>query len=296
MLNATLLATALILAPVAETEDSTTGHPFDRVAVIGASVSDGFLLPLEVDAMITLADTLAAASRKEMRPPFRRSSALFFRDPVGYGRRYAEAAKEYDPTLLVALDYLFWFGYGFAADEEDRMRRLERGLASLETFECPILVGTFPDVRVAAEEGVGIHDAPMIAPWQVPEPVTLVKLNIRLRSWASKRENVVVVPMAEFLEKIREGEPITIRDSSWSGPGLGKLLDKDLLHTTMDGTVALTLLALDTLVKADVGVGADEIRWDRADVRARVLDARRVERRQRGAVLVETGAKTEGGR
>ncbi len=294
MTPSALLTLALLAAPTAPPEEAPA-HRFDRVAVIGASVSDGFLLPLEVDAMVTLSDVLVASSTRKMAPPFRRSSALFFRDPVGYGRRYTEAAKRHDPTLLVALDYLFWFGYGFAAEEEDRLRRLERGLRSLDAFECPILVGTFPDVRVAAEEGVGIHDAPMIAPWQVPEPATLIRLNRRLRSWANEKPNVHVVPMAEFLDRIRAGETIAIRESTWSGAELDALLDKDLLHTTLDGTIALTLLALDTLVTADERVGADAVRWDKTAVRSRVLEAHRLERRQRGAVEVGAGS-TDGGR
>ncbi|MFH0944662.1 MAG: hypothetical protein V2A76_05640 [Planctomycetota bacterium] len=272
------LLLACALAPAAR----PASHPaLERVAVIGASVTDGFLLPNEVHAMVTVADVIQASCVDPIEPPFRMSSMLFFRNPVEYGTRYARAAQEADPTLLIAVDFLFWFGYGFTMDEASRLQQLEAGLALLEPFECPVVVGDFPNMIVAAREGVGIHGAPMISEWQVPSEETLAQLNRRLKEWANERPHVHVVPMSDFLEKIRSGRQVEVHGNEWPENSQATLVDKDLLHTTFEGTVGLTLLALDTLVAGEPDLEETLFHWDKDVIKQRVLDARKEERAQR---------------
>lgn len=259
----------------------------ERIAVIGASVSDGFLLPNEVDAMITVADVLRAAVRQPIDLPYRKSNMLFFRDPVQYGTRYVEEALAHDPTLVVGVDFLFWFGYGFTVDEESRLARLEQGLQLLARFDCPLVVGDFPDVREAARRGVGVHGAPMISEWQVPQPGTLVRLNERLAAWAKERGNVHVLKLSRFLEQVRSGAAVEVRGNHWPAGSMATLLDKDLLHTTFEGTVALALVALDLLVKEDQAFPAEAFHWDKDVVKARALEFRAAERAQRRAARGE---------
>ena len=52
-------------------------------------------------------------------------------------------------SLIVAIDFLFWFGYGAGKDAEGRMASLEQGLDLLEGLMGPILLGDLPDVRHA---------------------------------------------------------------------------------------------------------------------------------------------------
>lgn len=273
-----VLLLGFVIAPIAQ----PATHPaLERVAVIGASVTDGFLLPNEVHAMVTVADVIQASCVEPIKPPFRMSSMLFFRNPVEYGTRYAQAAQKADPTLLIAIDFLFWFGYGFTMDEESRLRQLEAGLALLEPFKCPVVVGDFPNMLVAAKEGVGIHGAPMISEWQVPSEETLARLNQRLTEWAAERPHVHVVPMSTFLEQIRSGKPVSVHGNEWPEDTQSTLLDKDLLHTTFEGTVGLTLLALNTLVEEEADLDEAVFHWDKDLIRQRVLDARKEERAQR---------------
>jgi hypothetical protein len=213
---------------------------------------------------------------------------LFFRDPVEYGTRYARAAQAQEPTLVVAIDFLFWFGYGFTMNEDTRLKQLETGLSLLDPFDCPVLVGDFPNLLVAAREGVGIHGAPMISEWQVPKPETLALLNERLLEWAGAKPNVHVVPMTSFLEQIRSGAALEIQGCCWPEDSLELLIDKDLLHTTFEGTIALTLLALETLVKGEEGINKEHFHWDRQLVRKRALEARAKEREQRLGKTAET--------
>lgn len=292
LLPLVLLLTALPLA-VADSPGPETSVPaLKRIAVIGASVSDGFLLPNEVHAMVTLADVARASVKLNTQMPFRKSSMLFFRDPVEYGTRYAKAAQAHDPSLLIAIDFLFWFGYGFTVDEEDRLQGLERGLALLEPFECPVLIGDFPDMRVAAQKGVGIHGAPMISEWQVPQKETLEKLNARLLEWSGSRSNVHLVPMSSLLEKIRGDQSIEIRGNVWPEGSMTTLIDQDLLHTTLEGTISLTLLALDVLAREDAEVPDDAFVWDKEIIRERVLKAREIERRQRMGTTATSAGQT----
>ncbi|MBI4880417.1 MAG: hypothetical protein HY812_12280 [Planctomycetes bacterium] len=279
------LATWLVAAARQEepAEAPAAVPALERIALIGASVTDGFLLPAEVDAMVTLADVVRAACVPEVEAPFRKSTMLFFRNPVDYGTRYARAARAQDPTLLIAIDFLFWFGYGFIVEEEDRLQQLEEGLALLGEFSCPVLVGDFPDMMPAAREGVGIHGAPMISEWQVPQKETLARLNARLQEWADARKNVHVVKLSRFYERLRAGEGVEVRGCSWPEGCMKSLMDKDLLHPTFEGAIAMTLLALDVLVQADPAVPESAFRWDKEMIRARVLEARKAERAQRQA-------------
>ncbi len=274
-------------APAEPAAETIAVSALERVALIGASVTDGFLLPNEVGAMVTLADVVKASARQPIDLPFRRSNVLFFRDPLEYGTRYAREAKTYDPSLLIAVDFLFWFGYGFSIDEESRHKRLEQGLALLEEFDCPVIAGNLPDMRLAATDGVGIHGAPMIYEWQVPEKETLAKLNARIEEWAAEKPSRHVVHVAEFFEKVRNHETVAVRENHWGKDAFEQLMDKDLLHTTFEGSIGLTLFALDTWVREDESIPEDAFLWNVDEVRRRVLEARKKEREQRGATVEE---------
>jgi len=253
-----------------------------RVAVIGASMSDGFLLPLEVDAMVTFADFVEAAVKHEAEPVFRRSSASFFNDPIGHGARFAAAAHAHEPSLVIAIDYLFWYGYGFVRDDDARLERLDVGLANLAPFECPVLIADFPDMTRASVGGEGIHGLPMLHPWQIPSAVCRKRLSARVLEWAGERANAHVVGIADLVDRIHAGEAVEVRGNHWPENSQRTLVDKDLLHTTFEGTAALTFLVFDALVRGDAAVPEDAFVWDKDVVMKRVLKARAAERRQRG--------------
>lgn len=252
-----------------------------RVALIGASVTDGFLLPHEVGAMVTLADSVRAAVKADVPLPYRRSSALFFSAPLTHGECYVDQALARDPSLVIAIDFLFWYAYGFLSPEEARLERLERGLEQLARFSCPIVIGDLPDFRVAATDGVGIHHAPMIYPRQVPEPKTLEAMNRRLREWAEARGDVHIVPVVDFRRRVEAGEGLTLRGNTWGKDARRRLMDKDLLHTSFEGTCALTVLIMDTIAREREDVDEEALVWDVEEVKARVLEARAVEIAQR---------------
>src|SRR5262245_18578232 len=171
-----------------------------RVVVVGASVSEGFGNDTK------LASVVDAVIERPHEPAEGYASSLFFSSPLTFGPDLLGEALDDDPTLLVAIDYLFWFGYGhLAADgtpihyEEDRLELLERGLALLEPVRCRLVLGDAPDMSPA----IGL----MLVPEQVLKPETLTKLNERLRAWARDRTNVIVLPLSAFVTEVRAGRP-----------------------------------------------------------------------------------------
>ena len=274
------LACALLLAcgslSGGEPQPSAPAPLFERVVLVGASVSSGFLLQNDVGAPTSLGDVVEEALVAEHEPVRGVTSLAFFLAPLSRGGKAVDRARGYEPSLLFALDFLFWFGYGHAASEDERLERLEQGLWLLDKLDVPTVVCDFPDMSPALE-GRGPFGMPMLHPGQVPERATLERLNRRLFEWAAERERIVVVPLASFVERVHANEPVEVRGVRWEASR--SLLNKDLLHTSLEGSAALVVLALDRLAAQrpeDVPEGA--LVWDAKELARRVYDAKEPER------------------
>jgi len=230
-----------------------------RVAVIGASASCGFGVEAETDgpfaATTVPADmrTVVEAMLPETAAVSGHCSIFFFTEPTAVGPKLMTDALATEPTMVFALDYLFWFGYGSKdakrqqIDEEaDRLALLEQGLKQLERCACPVVIGDFPNM----EDAVGL----MLSERQLPEPETLEKLNARIRDWATDRDNVVLVPIAELVDSMKAGREVRIGDEVWPPDAMEEVIQRDQLHPTVDGLVLMAQLALSELdaVRDDV--------------------------------------------
>ena len=151
----------------------------DRVAVVGASVSAGFTSP-RVAAAITAAGGAVVADAADL---------WMFQDPDGTGAAQVAAAAAATPSVVVAIDFLFWFAYQ-PGDAAGRMASLERGLALLDRIVAPLAVGDLADMRGA--------DPRMLGPAAVPAPDELVALNARVWAWAAARPRTIVLPLAAW--------------------------------------------------------------------------------------------------
>ncbi|MFM7280757.1 MAG: hypothetical protein ACKO32_03155 [Planctomycetia bacterium] len=212
-----------------------------EVHVLGASVSAGFGLK-EGDH---LGRMIAVSLPEGTPPPKVHASGMAFLDPEGHADRSLEKILNGDASLVVAIDYLFWFGYGRKwGSEEGRVQALELGLKRLEKLSCPILLGDFPDMSSAVEAPI-----PMLPAAAVPKPETLVKLNERLRAWAKDRKNVMLVPLAGLMDQLLRDQAITLGPNQWPAGTAKQLLQKDGLHPTLEGTLAVWLLA-DSVLEA----------------------------------------------
>jgi len=244
-------------------EPSAERSALARPVVIGASVSSGFGLPRGLDA------ALEASLVLEHEPVRAWASELFFLQPLQMGPTQVEQALAAEPSAVIAIDFLFWFGYGASnlagapiASEDERLALLERGLACLEEIECPLVVGDFPDMSAAVGK--------MLAPAQMPALETLPRLSARVRAWAAERENVIVIPLAELVQRLRSREAIRMARHEW--PAGTRLLQPDDLHPTLEGLAGMAQLVADELVKRGLARESD-VTFDLAAVLAKLRPA-----------------------
>jgi len=247
LLRAALLCSLLSLPGAVRQESAPPSAALRRIEVIGASLTGGFRLRHD------LADALRVSLREEPELLASHGDLLFFASPEEKGDRLVEAALAGEPTLVVALDFLFWFGYGLAASEEDRLERLEVGLEMLDQLECPLIVGDFPDMSDAVGK--------MIRPAQMPAQETLVALSARVHAWAAERERVIVLPLAELVTALRSDEPVRMGRHEWPAGSTDRLLQRDRLHPTLEGMLGVTLAVDELLVRAKLA-REEDFRFD----------------------------------
>ena len=182
----------------------------------------------------------------------------FFLDPVGRGTELRETALKAKPTLVIGIDFLFWFAYGYMPDAR-RADSLERGLGLLEAIECPLVIADLPDMRRASDPTEVM--IPFLAPRQIPSVETLATLNARIEAWAKERKGVTVLPLSRFVRSIEEETPITVRDETYESDDLIDLLQDDLLHPSPEGYALLTQLLFETLIAEHDEITAEHVAW-----------------------------------
>ncbi len=221
---------------------------YNRVHIIGASASAGFGLrpPLpqgHPGRMQPLSLTRIAQAAAAGGVVTGDATSLFFVSPITTGKHQVEAvlgAKD-KPTLVMGVDYLFWFTYG-AADAErqpikqeaQRLAMLEVGLANLDLLVkagIPVVVGDLPNMSQAVGK--------MLSPAQMPKQETLDAANKRIRAWAAERSLTTVVPLAELVLQLDGDTPFQAGSRTWSTKADGPLIQADRLHPTFAGSVAL---------------------------------------------------------
>ena len=256
------VVTALLaLVPIARANGGESAAPpavpaLAKPAVIGASISAGIGLdptsnPFAGEkSKLQLAQIVDASILATHETPWNGADFNFFSSPEGIAKRSAADAKAAKPTVLVALDYLFWLGYGPGSDEK-REQRVEAGLKNLDAFACTVLVGDLPDFR-----GAGTNRM-YLPPESIPPAETLARFNKRIYAWAKEKKNVVVVPQAEMLRKLIADEPIAVGGITFEKGSKAKLLQSDNLHTTLVGTCALWAVAVEAWRAQDPTIPAE---------------------------------------
>jgi hypothetical protein len=253
------------------TEDASPAKPaaapiFERVAVIGASISSGFghsdAFDLSDPPVRGFDKVIDASILVPHQPPSVQASSMFFVSAESTGAGYLAKLKETKPTMIVGIDFLFWYGYG-AGPAAARVPRLKAALAQLEAFDVPLLVSDFPDMTPATRA-----PRPMLMPEQVPDAQTLKQLNETLRAWAAEHKNVVIVPLAAMTAKLHADEAFEVRGNKFEKGSAARLMIADQLHTNVEGSAALWVLALDTLLKARPEIPASAVETNVAKLTA----------------------------
>lgn len=219
---------------------------FERVGVIGASMSDGFGgAPF---GMIIEASTGPGTTVESL------ADTYFFQAPLRSGPEQIDRLRAVRPSLVVALDFLFWYVYVAGEDQAGRMARLERGLAELERLEVPVIVGDLPDMRTG--------EPWMISPAQVPPPEQLAAFNERIRAWGRARPTAAVVPLAAWSQPLLDGGRVVLTPGAEPVPA-ATLMNGDGLHPNREGTIYV-FRRLDRLLEAafpDTPAGALSLAW-----------------------------------
>ncbi len=229
------------------------GHLYDRVAVIGASASDGFGVVVKeapgpegaprAAEHLNLAKILRHAAPKSEGAPVihHYASGFFFASPGTVGRGEIDRALKAHPTLVIALDYLFWWVYGTVdasgepmRDEAARVANLESGLAQLDRVLAdgiPVVVGDLPNMRDATGR--------VLSKAQVPTAETLATVNARIAEWVGSRPGARLFPLASLHQALKRGERIVLAGETWDPAKWGRFVQSDELHPTFAGAVAI---------------------------------------------------------
>jgi hypothetical protein len=247
--------------------------PTAHIAIIGASVSEGFGLSLELESACNLTPFVDAALKIPHDETLNLGSGMMFSGTLRRGTQQLERALASKPTLIIAADFLFWFGYGFGGTLDSRMQSLGHGLALLEQVECPILIGDLPNMRAAlAGTSPLTGGGPIISAAQVPSAEHLEQLNACIMAWAKDRENVHIFRMSRFVNELLSPKPFEIRGNKLGPEMKSAVMQADLLHPTVKGTAIFCVLLFDQLVRDGV-LQADEVEWNAAILEAAVWEA-----------------------
>lgn len=248
-----LLVAALSL-PVFATES-----PWSRVVVIGASASSGFVLTEPFGGTNTakcrLNNYLEAAITAPHEPVKNLAQAILFLSPDAVAAQEIEVATNSNPTLVLGVDFLFWFCYGPGRTDADRLQRFETGLKFLEQIRCPLVVGDIPDASFATNTGI-------ISSAQVPSETARRAANERLKQWAAAHPQVTVMPLAEFMRAVSANQAVAVHGEILAAGKTRAWLQPDQLHPTPRGAAVLTLKMLDAFAQARPEISVQDIRWD----------------------------------
>jgi len=276
LLSALVLGGSAPVLPAQEAPGKVPAPLLSRVATVGASLTGGFGNTLPLSTLMERALT------EDHTRVLRCFTFLFFQRPVAIGARQIDRCRKHQPTLVLAVDFLFWYGYGFVFSRKGerafRFERLEKGLAQLDRLACPIVVGDLPDVT-------GAHPW-MLSPYQVPSPEVQKALNERIHAWAAHKPNVLVVPLADWVRGLKTG----VWKIPGSAPGRASVLTPEMaliwdrLHPTRVGALFLTE-KLVALVRSHFGDRAQGLKLDAMET----IRAMGLETCLRGEEPAETG-------
>ena len=236
--------------------------PWGRIVMVGASASAGFTESEPLGGPKTpqyrLSRYLDAALLVAHEPVQNLANTMFFIQPEAAGRYQIDQALEARPTLVVGIDFLFWFCYGEGPTDKDRLQRFEKGLKLLEAVDYPLILGDIPDASGASND--------MLPADQIPSAETMSAANRRLKQWAATRRQVVIVSLSGFMRAAMANQALTIHGHTVPEGKTGALLQSDKLHPSALGSAVLALAILDAFQSTRPAHDAAEVRWNPDEV------------------------------
>ena len=266
--NETVDAPPMAAGPSSPGAASNPRSPGDHIVLIGASVTHGFTAAEPFGGIETarynLSRYLDAALQFPHHPISNFGNSLFFMQADSLGEQQIRMALDAKPTLVVAIDFLFWFCYGKGLDNPGRLQHFEQGLELLDALHCPLIIGDIPDVSAAANGILSVDE--------LPSSETLAAANRRLKEWAAKRPAVVVVPLAQFIKTAMADQALAVHRSIVPAGKTRALIQNDKLHPTARGCAVLALAILEAFQASQPGLAASNVCWNVETVLKAALD------------------------
>src|SRR5262245_30244889 len=250
------------LATAASTGTVAPKSPWNRIVMVGASASAGFLQEEPLGGPKTdkyrLRHYLDAALLVPHKPVRSLANTLFFIQPEVEGKRQIELALEANPSLVLGLDFLFWFCYGDGRTDQERLQRFENGLKLLEPLRCPMIIGDIPDATCALNS--------MLTQEEIPSAHAMSAANRRLRQWATAHLNVMLLPLSKFMSAVVANQAISVHDHLLPQGKTAVLLQNDRLHPSPQGCAVLALMALEAFQSTRPSLSTTDVCWDPTEV------------------------------
>jgi hypothetical protein len=237
------------------------------MVIIGASVSQGFTFDEPLGGPKTkelaLNRYIDAALLAPHQPAVNVGNAGFFILPNEIGHYQIRQALSNNPTLVIGIDFLFWFCYGRGDTDQERLEHFDEGLQLLEAVKCPLILGDIPDASAAVNKA--------LRPGQLAGAKARAEANRRLKEWAAKHGQVTVVPLAAFLRVVQANGSLKVHGHEFARGTTLSLLQPDRLHPNCRGCAALAITILDTFLSAHPAADDPAVRWDPDDVLRKAL-------------------------
>ena len=289
------LCSSLLLAVALPAQETVKRPAKPRVAVLGASVSNGFgcgivlaakargmtalegsekFLGISLSKEEFLRRTQGVGFRTLLGPVFKDagvrlldySDTQFFLSPRTHGRNQVEKAIKREAQLVLGVDFLFWFVYGSrwlswdpngGKTRAEAMREQEAAKLQfgLDLIEKRLLTSGVTVVIGTIPDMRGCD--PRVLPAGAVAPVETVKwANERIRAFAKKHERVLLYPLFERAAAMRSGSFAIGKGEVARYGNVAGLLQVDLLHTTRLGSA---VLAYDVLSWLDGALPEDHV-------------------------------------
>lgn len=214
-----------------------------RPVIIGASVSDGYEHTERLGGPRSDALALDLYLKNLIKTPtgeFHNFSNRFcFIHPLGISHRQVSNALKSKPSVVVAVDQLFWHLYGNFASTKQRLITFKSALDKLDSIDCPLVIGNIPDASQSLNK--------MLSASQIPDIETVKKANEILDEWVKKRKQTAIVDLASFMELSVSNKEIRLKHITYPEGTTRGFLQSDMLHPTPSGAQALSYAVVEAL-------------------------------------------------
>ena len=214
-----------------------------RPVIIGASLSDGYEHTerlggpksdaLALDLYLQQATNLPAGRITNF------SNRFCFIYPLGISHKQVADALGSKPSVIFAVDQLFWQLYGNFASAEQRLSTFKAALAELDSITCPLVIGNIPDASRSVNK--------MLSSTQIPKIKTINKANQILEKWVKKRKKTVIIDLASFMKLCVSNKEIKLKNITYPEGTTKNFLQADMLHPTALGAKAISYAIIEVL-------------------------------------------------